>query len=178
MHKGDTMRTFVGQLALVVWVSRQGCADLLFFREIASGADRYWLVKIDQRGGGIGGGPLGLSAGWVPHRLVFASRGTGPFQLAYGSRDAKATAFPIATLVPDYKGEEELELRPAETGVASSGVAIGVARAADPQQLGGEAARRERVDWKRWTLWGSLVLGVVVLGWMALRLARQISKAA
>ena len=146
--------------------------------EIASAADRYWLVKIDQRGGGIGGGPLGLSAGWVPHRLVFASRGTGPFQLAYGSRDAKATAFPIATLVPDYKGEEELELRPAETGVASSGVAIGVARAADPQQLGGEAARRERVDWKRWTLWGSLVLGVVVLGWMALRLARQISKTA
>ena len=62
--------------------------------------------------------------------------------------------------------------------MASSGVAIGVARAADPQQRGGEAARRERVDWKRWTLWGSLVLGVVVLGWMALRLARQISKAA
>jgi hypothetical protein len=55
---------------------------------------------------------------------------------------------------------------------------MGVARAADPQQLGGEAARRERVDWKRWTLWGSLVLGVVVLGWMALRLARQISKTA
>jgi hypothetical protein len=80
--------------------------------------------------------------------------------------------------VPDYKGEEELELRPAETGVGSSGVAMGVARAADPQQLGGEAARRERVDWKRWTLWGSLVLGVVVLGWMALRLARQISKTA
>jgi len=145
---------------------------------VASAADRYWLVKIDQRGGGIGGGPLGLSAGWVPHRLVFASRGTGPFQLAYGSRDAKATAFPIATLVPDYKGEEELELRRAETGAASSGVAIGVVRAADPQQLGGEAARRERVDWKRWTLWASLVLSVVVLGWMALRLARQISRAA
>ena len=77
-----------------------------------------------------------------------------------------------------YPGRNLLELRPAETGVASSGVAIGVARAADPQQLGGEAARRERVDWKRWTLWGSLVLGVVVLGWMALRLARQISKTA
>jgi len=146
--------------------------------EVASAADRYWLVKIDQRGGGIGGGPLGLSAGWVPHRLVFASRGTGTFQLAYGSRDAKATAFPIATLVPDYKGEEELELRRAGTDVASSGVAIGVARAADPQHLSGEAARRERVDWKRWTLWGSLVLSVMVLGWMALRLARQISKAA
>lgn len=66
--------------------------------EVASTADRYWLVKIDQRGGGIGGRPPGLSAGWVPHRFVLASRGTGPFQLAYGSRDAKAPAFPIATL--------------------------------------------------------------------------------
>jgi len=39
---------------------------------------------------------------------VFAARGAGPFQLAYGSRDAKPTAFPIATLVPGYKSEEEL----------------------------------------------------------------------
>jgi hypothetical protein len=52
-----------------------------------------------------------------------------------------------------------------------------VARAADPEQLGGEATRRERVDWKRWTLWGSVVLGVVVLGWMALRLPTDIQGA-
>ena len=112
-------------------------ADELTSAEIALGvnADRYWLVKVDQRGGGIGGGPLALSAGWVPHRLVFAARGTGPFQLAYGSRDAKPTAFPIATLVPGYKGEEELELRPAEVR-AAPGVAIGAAQTAAPQKLG------------------------------------------
>jgi uncharacterized protein DUF3999 len=136
--------------------------------ELREIADRYWLVRVDQRGGGIGGGPLALGVGWVPHRLVFASRGAGPFQLAYGSRDAKSTAFPIATLVPGYKGEEELEL-----------VAIGGAQAAaDPQRLGGEAVTRERLDWKRWTLWASLVLGVVLLGWMALRLGRQMSRPA
>ena len=139
-------------------------------------ADRYWLVKVDQRGGGIGGGPLALSAGWVPHRLVFAARGAGPFQLAYGSRGAKPTAFPIATLVPGYKGEEKLELRQAEVREAAPDVAIGAAQTAAPQQLGGEAATRERVDWKRWTLWGSLVFGVAVLGWMAIRLGRQMSK--
>ncbi len=125
-------------------------------------------MRVDQRGGGIGGGPLALGVGWVPHRLVFASRGAGPFQLAYGSRDAKSTAFPIATLVPGYKGEEELEL-----------VVIGGAQAAaDPQRLGGEAVTPERRDWKRWTLWASLVLGVVLLGWMALRLGRQMSRPA
>jgi hypothetical protein len=79
--------------------------------EVGPTTDRYWLVIVDQRGGGIGSGPLGLGTGWVPHRLVFAARGAEPFQLAYGRHDARPAAFPIATLVPGYKGEEDLELR-------------------------------------------------------------------
>jgi hypothetical protein len=55
-------------------------------------------------------------------------------------------------------------------------VAIGAAQAAAPQPLGGEAAKRERIDWKRWALWSSLVLGVALLGLMAFRLGRQMSK--
>jgi Protein of unknown function (DUF3999) len=142
--------------------------------EVGPTTDRYWLVKVDQRGGGIGNGPLGLGVGWVPHRLVFAARGAEPFQLAYGRAAAEPAAFPIATLVPGYKGEEDLELR---RGAAPSGLAIGEAQpAAAPRKLGGEAALRGRIDWKRWTLWASLVLGVVVLGWMAIRLGRQMGE--
>jgi len=146
--------------------------------DVAIGAtsDRYWLVKVDQRGGGIGSGQPVLGAGWVPHRLVFAARGAGPFQLAYGSRDAKPAAYPIATLVPGYKDEEALEIKLAKVGATPESVSIGAAQPAAPQPLGGEAATRERIDWKRWILWGSLVLGVAVLGWMALRLGRQMSR--
>lgn len=140
---------------------------------VVAPADRYWLVRVDQRGGGIGSGPLELSAGWVPHRLVFAARGAPPFQLVYGNRAAGAAAFAIATLVPGYESDEALERR-----AATAGISLGIARAADPQRLGGDAATRERIDWKRWTLWGSLVLGVGVLGWMALRLGRQMSRTA
>jgi hypothetical protein len=133
-------------------------------------------MKIDQRGGGIGGGPPVLAAGWVPHRLVFAARGEGPFQLAYGSRDAKPAAYAIATLVPGYKDDASLDLKPAHAGERSQAVAIGGARTGTPQALGGAAATRERIDWKRWTLWGSLVAAVVLLGLMALRLGRQMSR--
>ena len=141
--------------------------------EVGPAPYRYWLVKVDQRGGGIGGGPLGVGAGWVPHRLLFAARGAEPFQLAYGRHDARPAAFSIATLVPGYKGEEDLEAR---RGATPSGLAIGEAQvAAAPQALGGEAAMRPAIDWKRWTLWTSLVLGVAVLGWMALRLGRQMA---
>jgi uncharacterized protein DUF3999 len=142
--------------------------------EVGPTTDRYWLVKVDQRGGGIGSGQLGVGAGWVPHRLVFAARGPEPFQLAYGRHDAQPAAFRIETLVPGYKGEEDLELR---RGTAVSGLAIGEAQvAAAPRKLGGEAAMHPRVDWKRWALWTSLGLGVVVLGWMAIRLGRQMGE--
>lgn len=145
--------------------------------ELGTTSDRYWLVRIDQRGGGIGAGPMSLNIGWVPHRVVFASRGPAPFQLAYGRRGATGTAFPITTLVPGYRGEEDLAV--AEARSAEPRIVIGAAQAAaEPQRLGGEAVTRERFDWKRWTLWGSLVLGVAVLGWMALRLGRQMSRPA
>lgn len=145
---------------------------------IGSTADRYWLVKIDPRGGGIGGGRLALGAGWVPHRLVFAARGAAPFQLAYGSREAKPAAYAIATLVPGYKDEATLDVGSAQPGAGAPTVAIGAAQTAAPQPLGGEQATRERIDWKRWALWASLVLGVAVLGLMALGLWRQMSKPA
>jgi Protein of unknown function (DUF3999) len=90
----------------------------------------------------------------------------------YGNRAAGAAAFAIATLVPGYESDDALGR------AATAGISIGIARAADPQRLGGDADTRERIDWKRWTLWGSLVLGVGVLGWMALRLGRQMSRPA
>jgi hypothetical protein len=145
---------------------------------IGATADRYWLVKVDPRGGGIGGGQPLLGAGWVPDRLVFAARGEAPFQLAYGSRDAKPAAFAIAMLIPGYKDDASLDLRSAQPAARPAAIAIGAAQTAAPQPLGGEAATRERIDWKRWVLWGSLVLGVAVLGLMAFRLGRQMSKPA
>ncbi len=144
---------------------------------IAGAADRYWLLRVDQRGGGIGAGAPALAVGWVPHRLVFAARGAPPFQLAYGSRDAKPAAYAIATLVPGYQDDATLD-RAAQAAGTSERVAIGAAQPAAPLPLAGEAATRERVDWKRWTLWASLVLGVAVLGLLALRLGRQMSKPA
>lgn len=139
-------------------------------------SDRYWLVKIDPRGGGIGSGELVLAAGWEPHRLVFAARGRPPFQLAYGSRNMQPAAYAIKTLVPGYRDEPTSDSKPSAPAATPQLAEIGVAQLAAPQALGGEAAKREPMDWKRWTLWGSLVLGVTVLGLMALRLGRQISK--
>jgi hypothetical protein len=172
----EPWRRVVG--ATVYRLTREGDELTSGDLEVALTPERSWLVRVDQRGGGIGGGPLGIVAGWVPHRLVFAARGAGPFELVYGRLDAQSAAFPIATLLPDYKGEDDLDLR-ARAGATPSAIAIGTAQPAGPaRQLGGEAALSWRLDWRRWVLWGSLVLGVLVLGAMAIRLGRQMSGSA
>jgi len=42
--------------------------------------------------------------------------------------------------------------------------------------LGGQRVLEDRIDFKRWTLWGALVAGVAFLGWMAWRLAKQMER--
>jgi len=42
---------------------------------VSAHSERYWLLRVDQRGGGLGTGMPILYAGWVPQRIVFAARG-------------------------------------------------------------------------------------------------------
>ena len=122
---------------------------------------RYFRARIDPRAGGVGATPPGLLAGWYPQEIVFAARGSGPFELAYGSRRAAPGALPVATLVPGYAAGKPL---PDNVGIATISTSPSTANL---------AALREPLDAKRWLLWGSLVLASLVLAYMALRLAQQ-----
>lgn len=141
---------------------------------LATTTDRYWLLRIDQRGGGAGSSAPELEAGWVPQRLVFAARGKPPFQLAYGNREAKPASLAVSTLIPGYKEDSDAAFRSAIPG-AQQTVNVKSAQALAQQELGGEARREEAADWKRWSLWAALILGVLILGAMAWRLTRQLN---
>ncbi len=140
---------------------------------IGENADRYWLLKADQKGGGLGAGEPKLLLGWIPNEIVWVARGEPPFTLAYGSRDAKPSAYSIESLVPGYSRDADLDAKVASTEPAASVKSVG---ADAPTVLGGERALEERIDVKRWTLWAALVLGVAFLGWMAWRLLKQMDK--
>ena len=124
---------------------------------IALESQRYWLARVNPRGGGLGSGVPRLSVGWIPHDVMFLARGAGPFMLAYGSATAESAATTLASIPKN--------------------VAVVQASLAAPAPLGG-AGRLEpppaRFPWKATLLWMVLALGVGVLAWMALRLSREL----
>jgi hypothetical protein len=130
---------------------------------VAPNVERYWLLRADQRGGGLGSGMPRLTVGWVPQRLVFAARGQGPFQLAYGSAKMQPAAYPVETVVPGWRSDQQPTLARAEL--------------LPERLLGGTAALRTGADYKVWGLWAVLSLGVLLLAWMTWRLARQMRSA-
>ena len=131
---------------------------------VTSQGERYWLLRVDQKGGGVGSGALTMEIGWVPHKLVFAARGAGPFQLAYGSARVKPAGLAIESLIPGYQTTSEFKVARATLGA--------------PATLAGASRLSASRDYKTLALWGSLIFGVTLLGWMALRLSRQVANPA
>lgn len=141
---------------------------------VAGNASRYWLLRVDQRGGGLGAGDVRLEFGWVPHELVFAARGAAPFSLAYGMKTAKPAAMPLATVLPGYKADEPIPARTA-VSIQPSLSREPVSAFKDPGSF--IKAAVDSGEAKKWALWAALVAGVLVLGWMAFGLLRQVGRA-
>jgi hypothetical protein len=130
--------------------------------------DPRWRLEIETEGGGLGRGEPKLELGWVPHRVYFVARGETPFLLAFGAADIKASRSDLAPLLQTLKQTKK-----------GNGF-IKVARPGSYYELGGERrlkATPPPVPWKRWLLWGILVLGVVILALMARSLYRQMNDA-
>ena len=141
--------------------------------QINASSERWLLLRVDQRGGGLGSGMPALNAGWVPHQLVFAARGAPPFTLAYGNRGALTGSLPIESLIPGYREDAGTHVRAAKTGQQQL-INVQAAQSQPQKELGGGARLQEQIDWKRWSLWAVLGIGVLVLGAMAWRLVRQL----
>jgi hypothetical protein len=139
---------------------------------VPTDARRYWLLQVDQRGGGLGSGDVRLEFGWIPHELVFAARGTAPFSLAYGMKGAKPGAMPIATVVPGYKSGEPIPAKVAAVSVQAPLTRESASLFRDPAAF--TKAAMDSGEAKKWALWAALVVGVLVLGWMAFALLRQL----
>jgi hypothetical protein len=157
-------------IATVYRLNRDGTelrsADIRF----SANADRYWLLRVDQKGGGLGAGEARLGIGWLPHEVVFAARGAAPFTVAYGNKLAKSGALPVATVFPGYPEREVTA-----AAVARVGDIVGKAEPSglsDPGRYVRNAIDSGQA--KQWLLWIALVIGVMLVVWMAFRLLRDL----
>ena len=135
--------------------------------EIAPTAAPHWVMRVDLRGGGLGGGMPVLQAGWLPHRLVFVARGEPPFRVVFGNADATPASLAVQSLVPGYDPDKP---------VPALGARLGAVQTREPTKATPTETVRsyfDRMDAKKMWLWGSLVLAVLVIVGMALRLTRQ-----
>jgi hypothetical protein len=129
--------------------------------EIGRRNDRYYELRVEATGGGLGAGKPALVTYHAPDQLLFLRRGEGPFSLAYGRYRVQHTRFEaddLLSLLPD---------RPAPTAAGTF---------ADVKTLGGKArliAPKPPPPYKTYAVWAVLIAGVALLGAIALRLSRS-----
>jgi hypothetical protein len=124
---------------------------------VITNSDRYWLLRADRKGGGLGHGAPQLVVEWIPHEVVFVARGSAPFYLAYGSVTAESAAVSLAAI------PKALAIAPASLDA--------------PERVGGEARLRGPAvayAWKNRVLWVILIVAAALLAWMASRLFREV----
>jgi hypothetical protein len=123
--------------------------------EVAVDDDRYWRARISDAAAPPRE-PLRFRAEWIPNEVTFLAQGHGPFVLAFGS----ATAI---------RAEADLNPIPATLQIAPATVGA-------PQVLGGPTrlvGKSPDFTWMRAVLWFVLLLAVILLAWMAYRLAKE-----
>jgi len=134
--------------------------------EITRTTDRYWLLRFSGKEVAINSAPT-LELGWEPDSIIFLASGTAPFKLAYGSALAEKADFGIASFSEVRAGSTSLQPKEATLG---SQVVLG-----GPQKLVPPAAQKPPA-WRKFALWGILLLTVVVIGKMALGLSRELGQ--
>lgn len=139
---------------------------------IARDGDRYWQIRLDPGSAGLGNGQVQLELGWIAQEIVFAARGSPPYVLAFGQRNATATALAIDTLIPGYAIEPSAAAGTAPAAGLTPVRATLLAPNGTPE-LAPESAFSERLNARTVVLWVVLCAGVALLGWMALRLLKQ-----
>jgi hypothetical protein len=129
--------------------------------EVARRSDRFYQLRVESTGGGLGSGLPALVTYHAPDELLFLKRGEGPFTLAYGRYEVKPSRF---------EADDLLSLLPQKTGPTATG------KLGDIKHLGGSdrlTPPKAPPPYETYAVWAILIAGVALLGGIALRLARS-----
>ena len=134
--------------------------------QLAATSDRQWKLEVISRGSGFEQKAPVVNFLWQPHVLTFVARGDGPFVLAYGSADYASTSVSQNTFFNTASNDEDQM--------------IAVAKTSNKMDVfGGEEVLKEdliKVTPKNMILWGVLVIGSLLLLFMAFSMLKSTPK--
>ena len=104
-----------------------------------------------------------MDVAYLPDRFVFLAQGRGPYTLAAGSRDARRDPLPVEQALAPLRSRLGAEWSPPVATLGARSEAAGTQAYAE---------KATPPDWRRWLLWGFLVLGAAIVGGFALSLLR------
>ncbi len=122
-----------------------------------------WVLRTEAAGAAA----PALRLSWTPSTVVFLANGKPPYRLAFGRADAKPGESSLAQVAPGFSPAEIAALESAVAGPLQTSTAA-VAEGPGAAEKAADAART-----RMFALWGALLAGVGVLGFMAWRLVKQ-----
>ncbi len=126
---------------------------------------RFWRMEVHTGNGDLEPDAPSLKLEYLPEQLLFVSKEESVHQLAYGSYKAEHSKFSVADILSVLPRDERKNL-PVETATSGS-----------EQRQGGEAAVTHPpppAPIKTYILWAVLILSALILGLLAVRLARNV----
>lgn len=132
---------------------------------------RYWRLQFNQTNGGLGHEDPKLSAGWLPDTLIWNARGNAPFTLQVGNNPDIVNHVAIDSLISSYSAEPEQKMKKIQQ-LPDAGLSTqtDTTPQSNTQRIN---AWTSPPDYKRWMLWGGLILGVLLLAGMAYSLLKS-----
>ena len=126
---------------------------------------RWFMLTVSEGSEGLGADVPTLAVSWIPHRVVFIADGKAPYVLAYGNGSIKGTQQGSTPSLNTLLG-------------GALGPPAKDAKLGQEQSLGGDGRRHisplPTYTWKKILLWSVLLIGVGVLVYMSVRLARNL----
>jgi hypothetical protein len=121
---------------------------------------RQWRLLVDPPLAA----PPTLRFGYRPDQFVLMAKGPAQYQLAAGSVSARRPDYPVELVLAELKSRNGADWQPplAQLGALQTGKGEAAFQPAPPPK-----------PVKAWLLWGALLLGVAVIGWMVLKLLKQ-----
>lgn len=104
-----------------------------------------------------------MDVAYLPDRFVFLAQGNGPYTLAAGSRDARRDPLPVEQALAPLRSRLGAEWSPPMAALGARSEAAGTRAYTE---------KPTPPDWRRWLLWGFLVVGAATVGGFALSLLR------